>query len=72
MGRIYYLRGIYKLSRNEHFEIGMNDQGGNITIYNLEHAKISLIGYTDLKNLKWNDSFEKLAEYLENEINWGL
>ena len=60
------------MSRNENFEIGINDQRGNITIYNLEHAKISLIGYTDLNNPKWNDSFEKLAEYLENEMNWGL
>jgi hypothetical protein len=60
------------LSRTAHFEIGINDHRGNITIYNLEHAKISLIGYTDLNNPKWNDSFEMLAEYLENEISWGL
>ena len=60
------------MSRTAHFEISIDDQGGNITIYNLEHAKISLIGYTDLTNLKWNDSFEKLVEYFENEVNWGL
>ncbi|MGB7968525.1 MAG: hypothetical protein WCF28_03000 [Methanobacterium sp.] len=60
------------MSSTEHFEIGIDDQRGNITIYSLEYAKISLIGYTDLANLKWNDSFEKLAEYLENEVNWGL
>ncbi len=63
---------MFKLSSTEHFEIGLDDQEGNIAIYNLEHAKISLIGYTDLTDLKWNDSFEKLAEYLENEMNWGL
>jgi hypothetical protein len=60
------------LSRTAQFQIGINDQGGNIKIYNLEHAKISLIGYTDLNNIEWNESFEKLAEYLENEVNWGL
>ena len=60
------------MSRTAHFEIGIDDQGGNIKIYNLEHAKISLIGYTDLNDLKWNDSYEKLAEYLENDVNWGL
>ena len=60
------------MSRTANFEIGINDHVGNITIYNLKHAKISLIEYTDIKNPKWNDSFEKLAEYLETEINWGL
>ena len=50
----------------------MDNPEGNITTFNLEHAKISLIGYTDLTHLKWNDSFEKLAEYLENETNWNL
>ena len=59
------------MPRTAHFDLVIDDQGGNITIYSLEHAKISLIGYTDLTNLKWNDSFE-LAEYLENEMNWSL
>ena len=60
------------MSRTAHFDLGIDDQGENISILSLEHARISLIGYTDLNNLKWNDSFEKLAEYLENEANWSL
>lgn len=59
------------MSRTSSFKVNV-DNKRNITIYNLEHAKISLISYNDLKQIKWNDSFDKLAECLENESNWGL
>ena len=49
----FTLRGDVKLSRTTHFEIGIDDQGRNFTIYNLESSKISLIGYGDLKDFKW-------------------
>jgi len=38
------------LSRSAHFEIGIDDHGRNFTIYKLENAKISLIGYSDLRD----------------------
>jgi len=58
------------LSRSAHFEIRIDDHGRNFTIYKLENAKISLIGYSDLRDIKWNESFEKLAKCLKNEIYW--
>jgi hypothetical protein len=64
------LGGDVKLSRTAHFEIGIDDQGRNFTIYNMENFKISLIGYSDFKDFKWNESFEKLAKCLKNEIFW--
>ncbi len=60
------------MSRTSSFKVSDEDKRRNITIYNLEHAKISLISYNDLKQIKWNDSFDKLAECLENESSWGL
>lgn len=60
------------MSRTSSFEESVDGKRRNITIHNLEHAKISLISYNDLKQIKWNDSFDKLAECLENESNWGL
>ena len=58
------------MSRSTHFEIGIDDHGRNFTIYKLENAKISMIGYSDLKDVKWNEAFEKLAKCLKNEIYW--
>jgi len=60
------------LSNVARFEIANDDQRRNITIYNLKNAKISLIGYNDLNEVNWNESFDKLTKYIENEINWRM
>jgi hypothetical protein len=36
----------------------------------LQNAGISLIEYNNLNEVMWNDSFDRLAEHLENEIKW--
>jgi hypothetical protein len=42
-----------------------------VKTYKLHNAGISLIEYNNLNELVWNDSFDRLAEHLENEIKWG-
>jgi hypothetical protein len=59
------------LSRNLHFEITKNKIGKIVKTYKLHNAGISLIEYNNLNEVSWNDSFDRLAEHLENEIKWG-
>jgi hypothetical protein len=59
------------LSRNLHFEIVEHKNRMIVKTYKLHNAGISLIEYNNLNELVWNDSFDRLAEHLENEIKWG-
>jgi hypothetical protein len=65
---IKVLRELVTLSKIVHFEI-VNDNIGNIVkTVKLKNAKVSLINYTNLNVVDWNESFERLTDYLENEI----
>ena len=44
-----------------------DDVGSIVRTYHLQNAQISLIEYKDLNEVSWNESFNRLAEYLENE-----
>ena len=59
------------MSRNVCLEIDNNKIGMIVKTYKLQNAGISLIEYNNLNDIMWNDSFDRLAEHLENEIKWG-
>ena len=58
------------MSRIVHFEIANNNQENDIKIVQLQNAGVSLINYGNLNIFRWNESFDRLADYLENELNW--
>lgn len=59
------------MSRNVYLETYNNKIGMIVKTCKLQNAGISLIEYNNLNEVMWNDSFDRLAEHLENEIKWG-
>lgn len=60
------------MSKIVYFEICTDKVGMIIKTYELKNAEISIIEYDDLSDVGWNESFNRLAEYLEKEIKWGI
>jgi len=51
-----------------HFETCTDEIGRIVKTYELQNAGISIIEYNNLSEVGWNESFDRLAEYLEKEI----
>ena len=59
------------MSRNVHIEIATDDLGNVVKTVKLQHAGVSLINFGSLDEVDWNESFDRLADYLESEMNWS-
>ena len=59
------------MSRDVHIEIGTDDLGNVVKTVKLQHAGVSLINFGSLDEVCWNESFDRLADYLESEMNWS-
>ena len=59
------------MPRIVHFEIANNSQENDVKIVQLQNAGVSLINYGNLNIFSWNESFDRLADYLESEMNWS-
>jgi hypothetical protein len=36
----------------------------------LQNAAISLIKFDKMNEISWNESYDRLTEYIENDIKW--
>jgi len=59
------------LSRNVYIELATDDRGNVVKTVKLQHAGVSLINFGSLDEVDWNESFDRLADYLESEMNWS-
>lgn len=59
------------MSRNVHIELATDDRGNVVKTVKLQHAGVSLINFGSLDEVDWNESFDRLADYLESEMNWS-
>lgn len=59
------------MSRNVYIELATDDRGNVVKTVKLQHAGVSLINFGSLDEVDWNESFDRLADYLESEMNWS-